>query len=241
MTDLLIHASCDTKYFERFAGPFVRSILQNTPYSVHIDLIKRIEESVDLNIVSADNIPRVKIDPKIIYEQRQTERVYPSVLRFHTLYKHLSATSKEGVMVLDIDSIVRKPFIIPEPDRLGLYLREPLKNGVPWEEEGTNVAAGQLYVPRNEKGLRFAIRTKEHLFKLPQVWFVDQVALWRAYKDFQEQFKEDAFDLSTLNQLDWDFKEDSPIWTGKGNRKNSETFTKEMKLYEKSSNILSKT
>jgi hypothetical protein len=107
---------------------------------------------------------------------------------------------------------------------VGLYLRDPLPNTVGWENHGTHVAAGLVllnHVNEMDRTHReFIDRVIEKIESYRLQWFVDQVALWETYQDMLlDTDNADKFLKLTDNELDWEFKPDTLIWTGKGDRK----------------------
>ena len=104
--------------------------------------------------------------------------------------------------------------------------REPWKDHNEWETQASHVAAGIVYYTK--KCLPFAEEVSHALCSNDLIWFIDQVALWVQYrkdvlidpKDY-DFIRFDNMDMDPGDQswMDWEFKENSLIWTGKGDRK----------------------
>ena len=61
-------------------------------------------------------------------------------------------------------------------------------------------------------------------------WFSDQVALYRAYKEILESNL--IIHKFSPEEMDWEFNENSCIWTAKGDRKVNSKYLAEKKKYE---------
>lgn len=236
MTDIL-YASCDGKYFEKFAPAFFMGAL-NHNHKIHIGVCTPMNEA---QLELRGRIERIGGDMVRITNDNASqhtmktfagdeERVWFSTRRFVHLPNVLSFYGKDTrVMCLDIDSLVMKPIPFPNVD-FGLYLREHENTGAAnsWEEEGMKVAAGIVYVTHNVKS--FVDDVAKRITESQKIlWFMDQVAIYRAYNKLWEDDNNsvppwDGSNLSFINfnntpYMDWNFNDDSYFWTGKGNRK----------------------
>ena len=137
------------------------------------------------------------------------------------------------MLILDIDGMCMNDFSFPEAP-VGFYPREPLQGTVGWEAEGTAVAAGAVYY--NKFGMKYAMKVAEELGNLPLKWFVDQIALSRVLGNVEEAHHFDS------EFMDWEFKEGTTIWTGKGPRKyDNPTYVAKKKEFDMALSTLLKT
>ena len=148
----------------------------------------------------------------------ETRRTFLACERFYKVADLLFTGTWENYLILDVDSIIRKKIEFPTED-WGLFTRQYEQN------PGMKVAAGVVWLtlkvlPIIEFWLWQARYIEKH-------WFADQI-LWNiTYQKFKEN---EAYTFKQFDQtfLDWEFKSDTPIWTGKGDRKYSnECYLKE--------------
>ena len=99
---------------------------------------------------------------------------------------------------------------------IGLFLRDPLPGTIGWEKESTNVAAGILSFNGNMGYLFLEELRKKVLSYEKLIWFVDQNAIWKTYQDMRDRLSIFVYDNKIM---DWEFKNDTVLWTGKGPRK----------------------
>lgn len=158
--------------------------------------------------------PMVLPEPNISPED---VRAYYASMRFIFLPDLLASTEQAGLLVLDIDSIIRKTVVLPNNIDVGLFLREDNEVGSnDYEKTGMKVAAGALYVANTPLGQEFATKVRDYLLSHPFRWFCDQHAIYSTYLEMKDRLRIMKFDQ---NLIDWEFNEDSFIWSGKGSRK----------------------
>lgn len=137
-------------------------------------------------------------------------RAYYASLRFLVAPDILQTAGK--LLILDIDCVVMNEFEFPEKP-VAYFPREPLEGTFGWEKEGTRVAAGAVYY--DSRAINVAHEVALAIRDLEMRWFVDQIGLSRAMQRVPEEHVH-HFDASFM---DWEFVENTVIWTGKGNRK----------------------
>ena len=218
----ILFASCDIKYFNNFGYPLVNSILENTSNHIHINIVNSEEkENFDL---THDNVSfsftNLSAPPRALLAS----------YRFLMLPEILQRVKK--VLVIDADSIVNKHIDFPDSD-WGLFLREPLPGTRGIEHYGSHVAAGAVFM--TAKALPIANWISTNIKKIGEEsswpWFVDQLVLYKAYENFKDQYNFKAIEPSFI---DWEFNDDTSIWTGKGPRKyNNTKFTTAVTKYKK--------
>lgn len=204
----VIMASCDSKYFENFAVPLIYSASEHDN-NIHIHIINPTEQ----NISTAETLIK-KVKTKFTYTVENSEnnsREYYSCNRFLIAPSFLTTANK--LLIIDTDCLLMDKIEFPSAD-LGLFLRDPLPGTVGWEYEGTHVAAGTVMYTKNS--IQFAEEVASFIKANKMIWFLDQVALWKTYCQYKENYSLYKF---TEKEMDWNFKEGTKIWTGKGSRK----------------------
>jgi hypothetical protein len=220
-------ASCDANYFKKFAPAFISSIGEHTSFNIHIHVINPDDEvfalACYLNSRVSQHVTYTFQDTDLSeYDSEQKRALYAS-LRFLVLPFILSHADQ--VMILDIDCMVMKNFDFP-PYPVGYFPREPLPGTVGWEAEGTKCAAGCVFLDKSAMNIANAI--SETLGGLELKWFNDQIALNHVMSQVPKEFLK-KFDGDFM---DWEFKEGTAIWTGKGPRKyDNETYVAKQHEY----------
>ena len=221
----IIFASCDGKYFQEHAAPFVSSanVARNNAH-IHV-----INPDVDTRALMRDfSLRKLNISMTLSLEYTNLtsvdETTYFASNRF-MIASHLLDHVRR-VMVLDIDCLIMSHIEFPQNIHLGLFLRESAPGTSGWVALGTKVAAGLVFVSRDSK--EFLLGVQRRVFRHGLVWYVDQVALYEQYID--EGWEGNPRFLNFNNgDLDWEFTEGSKIWTGKGERKHSNSIYLEKK------------
>ena len=118
-------------------------------------------------------------------------------------------------MILDIDNFLMNKVQWHTED-IGLFLRDPLPGTVGWEQESTHVAAGivSFTSPKGKEYLKDVSNQIKSYSNLQ--WFADQNALWKVYEKNKDYLSTFVYNNSIM---DWEFKPDTMLWTGKGPRK----------------------
>jgi hypothetical protein len=209
-TSPVVFAACDSVYFEEHASSFIYSA-EAAGKDVHIHVVNPTEDTFSLACVlqATTNIRTTfSFEDNKLPENYDMRRTYYACLRFFML--PIIVEHAKQVMVLDIDCMIMKPFDFPEKE-VGYFPREPLPGTTGWEQCGTRVAAGAVYVASKE----VAKSISEELQGMALRWFADQVALANVF-DTLDAEQVEKFDE---NFMDWEFREGTTIWTGKGPRK----------------------
>jgi hypothetical protein len=140
-------------------------------------------------------------------------------------------------MILDVDNYLMNSFRWPDGGYdAGLFLRDPLPGTVGWEQESTHVAAGIVYLNmKKPETLSFAVDVSDRIRQAENfIWFLDQNVLWKAYNDWKDKI---SFYKFERHIMDWEFKNGTMLWTGKGDRKHSdETYVGQKNKYTKEFN-----
>jgi len=220
-------SACDAKYFKKFAPAFVSSIGANSRKNIHIHVINPDEEvfalACYLNSCVSQQVTYTFQDTDLSEFSDEEKRALYASLRF--LLAPFLLEDADALLILDIDCMVMKNFEFPACP-VGYFPREPLEGTVGWEAEGTKCAAGCVFLDRSALNVANAI--SETLSELEVRWFNDQIALNHVMTQVPEDFVH-KFDSEFM---DWEFKEGTAIWTGKGQRKyDNETYVTKQHEY----------
>lgn len=214
----VVMASCDERYFQEHGYFFIKSCVKNG-------------EKPWINIVcKLEDWPRIKMtysnDDFILSRSIQTkgDRIEYASSRFHIASEILNQVDE--MLIVDIDSFLRKPIEWSDFTNCdySLFLRPPLNGTIGWEKLGTHCAAGAVYL--NQKAKPFINLVSKTINSYGSQWFVDQVSLYEVHRHFEVNQLGLKFKQMPQTYIDWEFKPDSIIHTGKGNRKNSVSYLK---------------
>lgn len=208
----VVFAACDANYFMKFAPAFVESVVKNTHYNVHIHVINPDQKVFALAsyLTTRGKVTYTFQDTDVSPFGDEPKRALYASLRFFVAPFILSQV--ERLLILDIDCLVMEDFEFPKKP-VGYFPREPLEGTVGWEQEGTKCAAGCVYFHKDALNVVNAIC--ETLEGMPLRWFNDQIAL----NHVMSQVPEEHIHKFDGNFMDWEFKDGTTIWTGKGPRK----------------------
>ena len=123
-----------------------------------------------------------------------------------------------SILILDVDSIINGPIEIGDRFDLGVFLRNE------YTDRRKKIMGSAVYV--TDRAMQFATELKDYLSNDPQ-WFADQFWLYKLYERHKEKYTIKHFDTNFIN---WHFHP-APIWTGKGEAKDTENFKREMQRY----------
>lgn len=209
-TSPIVFAACDFNYFKEHGPSFVYSC-NDVGKDVHVHITEPNQDTFDIaNILNTDTDVRCTFSYNEREEMGAGQRTYYACLRFLVLPLLLQHAKK--VMTLDVDCMVMKDFDWPDKPA-GYFPREPIAGTTGWENQGTRVAAGAVYM--DDRALPLAQAVAERINQGPWQWFLDQIALSESFARV-DQSELERFDSQFM---DWEFKEGTTIWTGKGPRK----------------------
>lgn len=208
-----VFAACDSAYFMKHAEPFIYS-LDAIGKNAHIHVVNPTQ---DVFALAALLWGTTKVSTTFTFEEIRFEnatdehkRTYYASVRFLAAPIFLPYFKK--MLITDIDCVFNKEFEYPD-EFLGYYPRESLPGTVGWEFEATKLAAGAVYY--DQRAQETAERVVQIFSQLPFIWFIDQMALHSAFKHWPKEVVK-QFDSKFM---DWEFNEDSIMWTGKGKLK----------------------
>lgn len=228
--------SCDPSYL-RVHFPALLASANESENSIHLHIVNPILN----DIAFANQLAKkaVSIDVVISIENDSPkDRVYYACNRFLIAEWLLDKGIYRHLLISDVDALLLRKIEIPTDEfDVGIFLRDPIEGTVGWEKEGTKIAAGAVFYntagpnPSNAKCFALTVANEIQRDTNPQ-WFLDQVALNRAYKMYEHDLKFKIFDS---NFLDWEpgASQRTTIFSGKGDRKyNMAEYVTKKKWYE---------
>jgi len=211
-------AACDPFYYWAHGQTFYRSAL-DAGYTPVIHVVNPTPEVIEhVNTLGIEFGISVYAGPHIKNHYAHS--------RFYAAEHYLSTGS---ILITDIDVIFQKVLPAIEED-VGVFIRE--NEAFP----GMKSMAGILWLQNNDNGYRFIRLVSEYTSKKPEEWYSDQYAIYDAYHALKDQM---SFKYFSNKELDWDFRPDTYIWSGKGNRKyTNQTYINRKKKVESDISIL---
>lgn len=255
--DHIVMAACDGKYLQAHGPAFAASVAINQMNS-HIHLIDPTFKDLAFAYQLADIIKNKyrynltlsgeysMIRSKYNEEQARTYFACSRFLVSPSLME--SAVDVSGILLSDIDSLFMRRILheLEGVYDLGIFTREPLPGTVGWEAEGTKVAAGVFFFNRDTLWIAESVRDniRKEIAAGNLNWFLDQVTLSKTFKsamEYIEKYPQGSvpnIKKFTNQDMDWEFKEGTSIWTGKGPRKyDNPTYLAQKRYFEQEINI----
>lgn len=218
----IIYAAATCDYLNKFAIPFVQSVLHSSDRcDVHIHVLNSRDEDFDPAVSLAD-FPVGRVTWTTEELGQRTKAAYAS-WRFLRL-PDLLLKSNRVVVCLDIDSIVRND------------VAAAIESLLPFDalvyDERNEICVSQLFaagfvaVAPTTQGRKFSGLVASYIFNFvkegKEEWFVDQFALLISTSWLREKETDCNIVSVPCDFLDWDeFADTSLIWTGKGDKKTS--------------------
>jgi len=204
-------ASCDSIYFLEHHKAYYTSA-KAVGYTPYIHVINPTPEVMSI----------IKTLSNITVELNSIKNVvYYACNRFYMAKDYLQY---EGILVTDIDCIFNKYMEAPEED-IGLFFRNR-------KEIHAKLAVGIVWMNSTPGGRKFAYDAANLVQQEKQVWFADQIGVYKAY-----DLNRNSLTCFTFEEqhMDWTFKPTSYMWTGKGSRKfRDRIYVNKKKQYENS-------
>jgi len=209
-----ILTSSDALYFNEF-GPALFQSSVNANTNIHFNIIQPDTEAANLVLKMGARNSNNNVTFSFTYVdflEEVNSKVYYCSDRFFLARDLLALDPGFSCITLDIDSLIMKPVPYQSCD-LGLWLR-------PNEPSGMNLLAGMCYF--SDWSIDFVQEATKRMDSSKFTnWFDDQKALWETYQKYD--MEEITFtDFYNSKLLDWSFKDDTYIWTGKGPRKHAD-------------------
>ena len=217
--DRVIFFVADNAYFWDHARILLASIAHQSPGAkCHVHVV-----NPDSNVEGAVDAVRTAL-PGLSYSHEQVDfgtrdeahiRTYYASIRFVRLAE-IFALAPATYLCIDSDCIVRGDVAVAplEAGDVGIRLRY---SDVPH----ASVAAGALVLRPTAAAARFAGRIAELISSVLETgeaaWFLDQVVLSQTVRELNHG--EVRFAQIDMTFVDWFFRDEALIWTGKGPRK----------------------
>ena len=233
-----LFTSCDSVYLRAHAPALVASaaIMDN---SIHINVCNAGDGDRNLLDDMSSKYHKIAGWPQSEFswsmsslwaktENAEQLRTLYACDRFLTA-KNIIELHKEDLLIIDTDCFLVDHIFDIQGDQVGLFLRDPLPGTQGWENAGSRVAAGAVFV--SQDAVEFLDTVAQRIRKGPLAWFLDQVAINEAYQTHMGDYRFKYFDSQFM---DWDFVEGTKIWTGKGPRKyENETYLAKKQYYDR--------
>lgn len=234
---LTVFVACDQVFLTEHAVALIKSLDFFAPGNIiHIHVVNPDRDSRELLDKLRRELQYTELfdSYEIVDFQDRSEdyvRTYYASIRFVRAYQ-LQRHSGRNLLILDADSLVRGPLrplqILVQDVDVALRRR-------PEMAPTHRIMAGVLFVRGTKGGTTFLAAAAEKIaVKLidgSAEWFLDQASLYAALKETQRPAsmarllrRETRPRIGILPEeyLDWEFRPDTIIWTGKGPRKDTD-------------------
>lgn len=226
--NVTLFTACDCEYL-KFAVSLIRSVELFSPgFSFVLHLINPCQNTVESSLALAKELKNTRlyvsseksdlslIDPT----QRQA---YYACARFPQLLHMLEGGFDSPIFSVDADSLIVNPIeegFSSKSDADVVILKRFIKEDVP---EHLSVATGSIWIRPSEKSILFMKSVVDDIYTQIENktidWFVDQIIFYRNMILFDDQVK---FYNIKKKYTDWEFRRDSILWAGKGERKKND-------------------
>lgn len=129
-----------------------------------------------------------------------------------TFIKEILKNPLESIIYLDADSIVRKEMSLAEVNLdsdIEILFRKS-------DDDRFKVATGAILVKNNPRSKRFFEEWEKNIQPKIYSWFSDQRTFYKTFLSLRDEVNIYPIDKRLI---DWEFKETSIVWAGKGKRK----------------------
>ena len=253
--DIVFFVAADEKYFNLYGKNLISSIKQNFDHSIHFHLYNPSDDTKSFcknnqiyfsyeyfdenSVENAFEIYQepimdtelarrrskmIKIGDPILKIRNELIRTYYACARFVRLHELL--TNPTYVVMLDTDSLVRKPFTLPSKQYDIHIFEKKHKKHVSY----TQHLASTIFYTGTEGSFKL-IRDHANLIleefkKDTFYWFLDQETLDIVIQKYKKNPLAKYF-------VDFDMEEYSFIWCAKGKRKSQQVWIDESSRYDK--------
>jgi hypothetical protein len=246
-----VYAAADAVYFDTHAKPLINSVLQNSPGTgVHVHVYDPREDQLEFCRQRSGVSMTWETTNPVEFEQAVNEwqtrtnfandrqrqmwkkgqklgqgelsilirQTYYACVRFVRLAELLRPGQR--CLSIDVDGLVRGRFV----DQLGnedFYLYEKPK-------DGTHLAGALLFngTAGSHNFLQeYAQHLRSSIDKNDLYWFLDQIILDQLVPKYHKG-------LLPMSYIDWAMRDESAIWSAKGQRKELEVFKQEQGKYQ---------
>lgn len=253
--DIVFFVAADENYFNLYGKSLISSIKRNFSHPIHFHLYNPSEntkifcqnnqisfsyEFFDENLVvrafEIYQVPTVdmefvrrrskmiKIGEQLTKIRTELIRTYYACARFVRLHQLL--TKPTYIIMLDTDSLVRKPFLLPAKDYDIHIFEKKHKKHVNYTQHLASTifytgTEGSFKLIRDHANLILEEFTRDTFY-----WFLDQETLDLAIQKYKKNPLPKHF-------VDFDMEDYSFIWCAKGKRKNEPVWIDEIARYDK--------
>lgn len=227
-----LYAACNMDYFYSHGYTFAKSAIDHQNYvrisvwhdefnsetqTKYLKFMTQFYQTIGVNQCKIDLVSHKTLDVIKKSSNVIELRAFYASMRFILLEEILEQEleNDRSVLVLDIDSIIRNKIEVDDKYDIGIFSREnEIIHGTEYEQHGMKIAAGALYL--SENAVEFARDIKENIINDEIKWFCDQKAIYESYLSMKQYY-----DIWYMDKtfLDWEFTENSTVWSAKGSRK----------------------
>ncbi|MFQ5974545.1 MAG: hypothetical protein ACE5Q3_19655, partial [Alphaproteobacteria bacterium] len=236
---LLVLIGCDSVYLGEHGLPFACSLDRNSPGAhLHVHLInpdaaskrtlERLERELTCTTLS-------QTEERFDFAGLSSEfaRAYCASIRFVRLLQFLRAV-RTGILLLDVDVLVRGSLEALRDDQNGYDCAAHMRLHSPKDRE--KLFASAFYAAPTPAALAYlesvATRIASVIVQRKARWYVDQLALYEAYRSHRASGPAVQLRHLSARYADWAFHKRSTIWVGKGWRKKAdETYLAQRAAY----------
>ena len=252
--DVCVFVAADENYFNAYAKPLINSVRKNLPHAIHLHLYNPSEQTkqwcndnqvgYSFEIFDESTLEPSfnrwkgpQTDPESIRKKghmlkdlndmvrlkNEIRKTYFACTRFIRLAELLSKPTY--IIMLDTDSLVRNNFVLPSNTADIHIFEKKHKKHVPYTQHLASTifytgTEGSLQLIKDHAELILQEYNKDELY-----WFLDQDTLDVA---IQKYIKKPL----SVQLVDFDMNDSSPIWCAKGPRKFKDRFLNEVKKYQ---------
>ena len=225
----VVFISCDGNYLLQHGQYLARSLEKNSSgQCLHIHVLLAHDKSKQMITQLEQSLKQTTLSfsweySQLLLELTQTPplfRAYCAHSRFLRLAEFIQKT-RCNTLCLDADSL-----IINDINDINSWKNNSDVRFFPrfeQPEEHFKVAIGALFIQANEAGYSFISNMAQMIRETWEgkneqnlSWYLDQISCYRTYQQLKNDITYQALDSSWL---DWNFDNNSKIWTGKGERK----------------------
>lgn len=227
-----LFAACDPMYFQKHARGLIASVSENSPNTaLHIHLFNPTDAILHTMAEFRKNLQSDLLtwtwEYVSTYDMDWHEKsIFLASLRFPRIYE-ATKSSMSPILAIDVDCFIRKDlepyFDVARGYDIGLVLRPEFR------DRAKRVLAVAVYVAPTIDGLAVfgaaASRMAAHLAYKRATEKLDQRCLWSSYASSRSRIR---FWPIPSDLADFEFRDSSAIWTGKGHRKESTKYLDEL-------------
>lgn len=218
-----IFTCCDGVYFQKYGKAFLASVNVNSPgakvvvhildphkgYSEDIEHLASYLNAMDLTVIVSGSGLEAEATP-------QQKAAFYANHRFVALSEYI-VKSPKITFFLDVDSCIRSDLLqlYNQYEKCDVAVHTRLERKL----ESRRLLCGAILFDAQNKIVRDLIGDIAKRVKGNREWYHDQVSVYRALVAFAPRLR-----IAQLEKIfiDWDFGDASVVWTGKGERKDTD-------------------